>query len=125
MLVRPVIFWEAACASAIDRCPTCRYGTHVLTAHAANAGSWPVSEVCARLVEVRLPGYSGLDLLTRPVCRGRIHSSTMLMHSGVGAAEQPRQRGIAVIVDPRLTGASSPRSAVAHICQARCRTAVP
>jgi hypothetical protein len=31
---------------------------------ASAAGSWPISEVAARLIEVRLLGRSGADLLT-------------------------------------------------------------
>jgi hypothetical protein len=30
----------------------------------ADVALWPISEVAARLVEVRLVGWSGLDLLT-------------------------------------------------------------
>jgi choline dehydrogenase-like flavoprotein len=35
-----------------------------------------------------------------------VHSPTILMHSGIGLAEQLRQRGIAVIVDARLKSGS-------------------
>src|SRR6516165_11259891 len=63
---------------------------------------------------------------TRPV-----HSPTILMHSGIGLAEQLRQRGIAVIVDARLKsgsiadscrGATRVRRAVAPPSQDYCRS---
>ena len=44
---------------------------------------------------------AGLVLLASTV-----HSPTILMHSGIGLAEQLRQRGIAVIVDARLKSGS-------------------
>jgi hypothetical protein len=53
-----------------------------------------------------------------------VHSPTILMHSSVRLAEPLRQRGIAVILDARLKSAP-PTAAVAHICQAGSRTAVP
>jgi len=37
---------------------------------------------------------------------GTVHSPTILMHSGIGPAEQLRQHGIAVIVDARLKSGS-------------------
>jgi choline dehydrogenase len=56
---------------------------------------------------------------------GTVHSSTILVHSGIGQAKQLRQHGIAVIVDASMKSGSIAESCVAHIRQAGCRTAVP
>jgi len=56
---------------------------------------------------------------------GTVHSSTILMHSGIGPAKQLRQHGIAVIVDAGLKSGSIAESYRGAHSQAGCRTAVP
>jgi hypothetical protein len=56
---------------------------------------------------------------------GTVHSSTILVNSGMGPATQLRQHGISVIVVASPKSGASPRAAVAHARQAGCRTAVP